>query len=259
MPLGLEAGRTNHPYSFDLAEDFEGMKFRVPELLLGCLLTVAVLSIGLTLSSSFHHVVATAQAETVDERLARYTGWLAVLTAGLVAASLIQFYFLGRAEKTSQALANLAREEFVATHRPRIIVRFLQGPFHNDEGHEFYWLTLANVGETAATVTEIGADLARRNIESRNWTIPGLDASPKPVSPIVLESGQRHTTTITAKRPVSDVDMFGDATGTFELCAVGLVRYEDRNGRRRETAFFRTNRGGEGFEASTNKEEEYED
>jgi hypothetical protein len=70
MPLGLEAGRTNHPYSFDPAEDFEGMKFRVPELLLGCLLTVAVLSIGLTLSSSFHHVVATAQAETVDERLA---------------------------------------------------------------------------------------------------------------------------------------------------------------------------------------------
>jgi hypothetical protein len=50
-----------------------------------------------------------------------------------------------------------------------------------------------------------------------------------------------------------------DATGTYELCAVGCVRYEDGNGRTRETAFFRTNRGGEGFEASKNKEEEYED
>jgi hypothetical protein len=235
------------------------MNFRVPELLIGCLLTVAVLSIGLTLSSSFQHEVATAHAETVDERLARYTGWLAVLTAGLVAASVTQFYFLNRAEKTSQALARLAREEFVATHRPRVIVRFLQGPFHDDDGHEFYWLTLANVGETAATITDIGADLARRNIESGIWRIPGLDASPKPVSPIILESGQRHTVTITANGPVSDIDLLGDATGTFELCAVGCVRYEDGNRRTRETAFFRTNRGGEGFEASKNKEEEYED
>jgi heme/copper-type cytochrome/quinol oxidase subunit 2 len=113
------------------------MKFRVPEVLMGCLLTVAVLSIGMTLSSSFQHEVVTAHAETVDERLARYTGWLAVLTAGLVVASLAQFYFLNRAEKTSQALARLAREEFVATHRPRVIVRFLQGPFHDDDGHVF--------------------------------------------------------------------------------------------------------------------------
>jgi hypothetical protein len=235
------------------------MNFRVPDLVLGCLLTLAVFSIGMTLSSSFPHEVATAHAETVDERLARYTGWLAVLTAGLVAGSIVQFYFLNRAEKTSQALARLAREEFIATHRPRVIVRFIQGPFHNNDGYGFYWATFANVGETAATITEIGGDLARRNTENGVWIIPGLDASPKPVDSVVLESGQRHTVTIVAKGPVSDIDLFGDATGTFELCAVGCVRYQDSNGRTRETAFFRTNRSGEGFEASKNKEEEYED
>lgn len=235
------------------------MKFRVPELVIGCLLTVAVLSIGLTLSSSSPLEIFSAHADTPDERVARYTGWLAVLTAGLVASSAVQFYFLNKAEKTSQALARLAREEFVATHRPRVIVRFLQGPFHNNEDYEFYWATFANIGETAATITEIGGDLARRNIENGSWKSPGLDASPQSVSPVVLESGQRHTVTILAKEPVSDIDIFGDATGTFELCAVGRVRYEDSNGRTRETAFFRTNRGGEGFEASQNKEEEYED
>jgi hypothetical protein len=114
------------------------MKFRVPELLIGCLLTVAVLSIGLTLSSSLPHEIVTVHAETVDERLARYTGWLAVLTAGLVAGSGVQFYYLNGAQKTSEALARLAREEFIATHRPHVIVRFLQGPFHDDDGYEFY-------------------------------------------------------------------------------------------------------------------------
>jgi len=50
----------------------------MPEPLIGCLLTVAVPSIGLTLSSSFLHAVATARAETVDDRHARYTGRLSI-------------------------------------------------------------------------------------------------------------------------------------------------------------------------------------
>jgi hypothetical protein len=234
------------------------MKFRAPEILLGCLLTVAVLSIGLIIAPSFHDVAK--QVESVDDRLARYTGWLAVLTAGLVLTSMFQFYFLNRAEKTSQALANLAREEFIATHRPRVTVRFIQGPFHdNDDGFEFYWLTLANVGETAATITEIGADLARRNRSDRMWRAPGLDASPKPVGPVVLESGQRHTIKVSTKRPISDIDLFGDAEGAFELCAVGCVRYVDGNRRTRETAFFRSSQDDARFVPSENKEEEYED
>jgi hypothetical protein len=38
----------------------------------------------------------------------------------------------------------LARQEFVATHRPRVILRYIQGPFYNDEGHRFIWLTFVN-------------------------------------------------------------------------------------------------------------------
>jgi hypothetical protein len=185
--------------------------------------------------------------------------WLAILTGGLVLASSFQFYFLYKAEKTSQSLAKLAREEFIATHRPRVIVRFIQGPFHDDGGHEFMWLTFANVGETTATITAIGGDLARRNASTGAWRPPGLDASPKPVTPITLESGDRHFVTVTAKAPISDIELFGDATGTYELCAVGSVRYQDGNGRTRETAFFRTNNGGEGFTASKTTEDEYED
>jgi hypothetical protein len=243
------------------------MKFRFPELFLGCFLTIAVFSIGMIFSSTQPNItsprertVAAAHADTADDRIARYTLWLAILTGGLVLASSFQFYFLHKAEKNSQALAKLAREEFVATHRPRVTVRFIQGPHHNNEGHEFMWVTFANVGETTATITEIGGDLNRRDTSTGNWRLPGIDGTPKPISPVVtLESGDRHTVTFVAKSPISDIELFGDATGTYELCAVGGVRYQDGNGRTRETAFFRTNNGGEGFTASANKEDEYED
>jgi hypothetical protein len=237
-------------------------KFRLPELLLGCFLTVAVFSMGMLFSSPPNTSGQTAaeRAETPDDRVARYTLWLAALTGCLVVVSAWQGVFLLRAEKTSQALAKLAREEFIATHRPRIIVRFLQGPFHDDDGREFCWVTFANIGETAATLIEIGGDLARRNRDTGDWKIPGLDASPKPIEAVVLDSGQRHVVTITAKVPMSDMDIFGDVTETYELCAVGRVRYQDGNGRIRETAFLRINRDGkEGFKPTSNKEDEYED
>jgi len=245
------------------------MKFRVPELFLGCFLTVAVFCMGMIFSTTFQQNGAvsypseksstTAHTDTADDRIARYTLWLAILTGGLVLASSFQFYFLNRAEKTSQSLAKLAREEFIATHRPRVIVRFIQGPFHNEAGHEFMWVTFANVGETMATITAIGGDLVRRNGSTGAWRPSGLDASPKPITPTTLESGDRHIITVTAKGPISDIELFGDATGTYELCAVGGVRYQDGNGRTRETAFFRTNNGGEGFAPSKNREDEYED
>jgi hypothetical protein len=243
-----------------------GMKFRLPELFLGCFLTVAVFSVGMIFPWTQPNAIGPQEksipishADTADDRIARYTWWLAVLTGGLVLASSFQFYFLNKAEKTSQALAKLAREEFIATHRPRLIVRFIQGPFYNDEGHEFMWVTFANVGETTATITAIGGDLARRDASTGNWRVPGIDGGLKPISPIILESGDRHVVTFTAKAPISDTEIFGDATGTYELCAVGGVRYQDGNGRTRETAFFRTSNGGEGFTASKNKEDEYED
>jgi hypothetical protein len=241
------------------------MKFRFPEILLGVFLTVAVFSMGMSFnwkpdaSTPFENSTSFVHADTADERIARYTLWLAILTGGLVLASSFQFYFLNKAEKTSQTLAKLAREEFVATHRPRVVARFIQGPFYDNKGHEFIWLTFANIGETTATITAIGGDLARRNVVTRQWLVPGINVVPMPTVPIVLESGDRPTATIIAKASISDTELFADATEKYELCAARGVRYQDGNRRTRETAFFRTNNGGEGFTASKNREEEYED
>ena len=45
---------------------------------------------------------------TTDERIADYTWWLAVLTAGLVCAGVVQFGFLIRSDNTARIAANAA-------------------------------------------------------------------------------------------------------------------------------------------------------
>jgi len=95
-------------------------KIRVPEIVFGALLTVAVFAMGMLYDSSRHHPQQAEQQQhaeqtsqktktiSADERIADYTWWLAVLTGGLVAASVIQGYFLLRADKTARIAANAA-------------------------------------------------------------------------------------------------------------------------------------------------------
>ena len=160
---------------------------------------------------------------------------------------------------TAEAI-ELTRKEFIATHRPRVIVRFIQGPFDDAESHHQYiWVTIANIGVNPATVEAFGCDLARRD-HMRQWVIPGLDASPKAIPPFSLISGQRHPFTVTAKTPYTDKEKLADAQGIQQLCAVGAIRYVDGNGVVRETGFFRTfDTNSKIFVASKNDEVEYQD
>src|SRR5450755_2703744 len=52
---------------------------------------------------------------TTDERVADYTWWLAVLTAGLVCAGVVQFGFLIRSDNTARVAANAAERAAKAT------------------------------------------------------------------------------------------------------------------------------------------------
>jgi hypothetical protein len=183
----------------------------------------------------------------------------AVATVFICAFTFALVCVTNRQAKLTREAINLSNKEFTATHRPRIVIRFIHGPFHDEDGREFIRITFANIGDTEATIYAVGGDLARRNRQSGDWRPPGLDTEPKEISPIALLSGERYEHTITAKKPVSDLDLFGDITDTFELCAVGAVRYRDGNGITRETAFFRIWHEGEGFKVSKNDQGEYQD
>lgn len=161
----------------------------------------------------------------------------------------------------------LGRQEFIATHRPKIIVRFIEGPFVATGGSpQSISITVANIGVNKATILEWGADLARR--KGTDWVTPGLEAGPKIiVPPIVLISGERHTFVVSAKIPYTDsqlfTDVFNDAADSAdreELCVVGVIRYADESAIVRETGFFRVyDPASKYFIPSKNPGEEYQD
>jgi hypothetical protein len=152
------------------------------------------------------------------------------------------------------ASLDLARKEFISTHRPHVIVRFIQGPFRDPTDREFISVTIVNVGTNPATIEAFGGDVARRN-KKGEWLPPGLNATPKNIRPVTLISGQRHTFTVTTKDP------YTTAADTFdELCAVGAVNYRDGNRASRETGFFRIyDESCKRFIAPKNTEFEYQD
>jgi hypothetical protein len=106
----------------------ESMRFRVPELFPGCLLTVAIFSMGILFASpfqpeSYKQTAATEQHSTdkktennenaqslwvpVDS-VGLYTLVLAVFTGLLTLVSAAQGYFLLRADKTARIAADAA-------------------------------------------------------------------------------------------------------------------------------------------------------
>jgi hypothetical protein len=139
--------------------------------------------------------------------------------------------------------ADLTRQEFVATHRPRVIVRYIQGPDFDADDNQFITVTFVNIGVNPATIEAFGADLVRRNKQSGHFALGGLDASPVAITPISLVSGQRHFFTVKARRPYGEAEIAEDAFDDIELCAAGGIKYRDGIGILRETAFFRVHTG----------------
>jgi hypothetical protein len=104
------------------------LRFRIPEIVLGVLLTVAVFAIGYVVASSMQppsqQIEKTDHPQTADEggertaekQIAYYTKWLALFTGALVAVSGIQGYFLLRADRTARIAANAAQLSAESAH-----------------------------------------------------------------------------------------------------------------------------------------------
>jgi hypothetical protein len=98
------------------------IKFRVPDIVLGSLLTIAVFAAGYVVASSVpppsqqiektdHPQTANEGAErTAEKQIAYYTKWLAWFTGALVAVSGVQGYFLLRADRTARIAAESAKQ-----------------------------------------------------------------------------------------------------------------------------------------------------
>jgi hypothetical protein len=109
---------------------------------------------------------------TPEERLAEYTGWLAVLTVALVLASVVQGFFLLRADKTARITALAAKrsaDAAIGVELPILVpvdialLRDLGGGVQNyvvgyPDTASIFRLRLRNLGRTAAELTSQGVE-----------------------------------------------------------------------------------------------------
>jgi hypothetical protein len=183
------------------------------------------------------------------------TGITTLATVAIAAFTCVLYFATSKSARITDAALTLARDEFIAVHRPRIIVRFIQGPFDDADKTRFVWVTIVNVGVNRATVEKWGGDLPLR--VKGEWWPPGIAATPQPITPFILASGERHTFKVT-QRPHPDGYTYSPGIGKRHL--VGAVRYKDESGIERETAFFRIyDDTSDRFVHSDNEEQEYQD
>jgi hypothetical protein len=119
-----------------------------------------------------------------DRRLAHFTELLFWATCALSAIALFQLFVFGwqgiqlkRSVSAAKDATELGNREFIATHRPKVIVRYIQGPFRDERTRSYVWVTVVNTGINAATIEAFGVDLAQRWRYNEEWIAPGLDAS----------------------------------------------------------------------------------
>jgi len=98
--------------------------------------------------------------------------------------------------RQAQTQLDLAREEFVATHRPRLIVRgigFAQGAAGEKSEPESVEFVIANVGETDATILELHAAVWVLANDAQQPPEPPYDETPiAELANIVIRDGARH-------------------------------------------------------------------
>lgn len=175
-------------------------------------------------------------AEKADDRIARYTWWLAALTGTLTLAT------IGLMSATFFQI-RLARKEFNATHRPEVIVhnfevsREFLGPDKEAICAQF---VVANKGTADAIIQDIAGNIFLTKHLRPGVTMPSLGYQGRS-----LAAGEIISDVAIIGTPMNASNLhfeagFGAAFSSFKLWCIGRIVYEDSEGRRRETGFCRS-------------------
>jgi hypothetical protein len=99
------------------------------------------------------------EKKSADRWLVRWTAILAFATLGLIGATGLLGYFALRQARDTRASIDLARNEFISTHRPRVKVRRVQ--VHILEVGKPFEVSyrVINTGETAANILEMNGTI----------------------------------------------------------------------------------------------------
>jgi hypothetical protein len=184
--------------------------------------------------------------------------WLDLHNGAVGAAATIAIaiftYFLVKVTGTQARLTreglDLARQEFIATHRPRVVARWfeIEQPIEGEvvKGH----FTIVNTGITPAFVTRIGADAVSNR--DGQWLADAPESAAKSLPKIIrLESGEAAICPFASKHPLFEEPTMRETHGGITmiqtwpakpevyLYVAGEIIYNDLSGIERHTGFLR--------------------
>jgi hypothetical protein len=169
--------------------------------------------------------------------LTHYTRRLVWVGVGTAIVLVFQSLFLGWTVYLTTGAINLARAEFVATHRPKITAGRFDVSFPLEEGGfpqapvHFY---IANEGEGRAFVTGVGTKIIHSDKQALEPNVEFIYQEITP--PIQMKAGEFVLRMTVDKIRPGDLN-FSDR-GTMVVC-VGYIKYKDGNGTLRQTGFCR--------------------
>jgi len=157
--------------------------------------------------------------------------------------------------RSTQALARLSRDEFNATHRPKIIIHTFERTY-SEESTVGVIFTYVNVGTAPASITAIESNIffsdnivaedSKRVVQFDNKF---LKAGEKDIYRI--ESGMTNLTAI-----IEDMKVDRGQSVQRIICR-GIIKYADNQGTSRETGFCRVYDETKGWLRVENSEHEY--
>lgn len=178
----------------------------------------------------------------IDRELAEYTGQLAFFTKWLVYVTVVLALIAIWQGVQLRRSVNLARKEFISTHRPKIILRDATSEQHMGELIVVDYI-LANIGETPAKIVTRALNV---NV-FKGWgfapdNLPAVDSVDSDIDSIPLKPGEQ--VHLSFKSPTLRWSGDNDTCHEFiepeyGMFFSGQIIYEDDNRTRRHTGFRR--------------------
>jgi len=170
-------------------------------------------------------------ADDREERIAKYTGYLIIV-------GILQFIVYAYQGKKLKETVDLSRQEFIATHRPHIIVHKFEesGDGEDKIGLSF---TYVNSGTSPAEILEVGSKIFFSDLLPPGAYMDIQQFTERKV----LEAGERNIRLIESDitRTFRDIEMMKVAQrqSNLKLVCIGYISYFDKNRIKRETGFYR--------------------
>jgi len=161
---------------------------------------------------------------------------------------------------TTNNSINLARDEFISTHRPKLIVRQFQIDPVTPGNPITIHFAMVNIGSTEARPRLLGCQIALWNVQGNYFEAPGINATQDEINVPPIAGGQRVSWRMVSTFPVTPQQIGLIQSGSLLIQILGEITYKDGLNRQRRTGFRRSyDRLTDKFIPSPNSEEEYQD